>query len=83
MKIVSWNCRGLGGVLKVEEIKNMLKSEKPDILLIQKTKMTEEEVLDISNLLWKEISGMAFSSKGASGGIATFCSPSNFIIRLI
>ena len=54
MKVVSWNCRGLGGSIKVEALKNLLKSEKPDILLIQETKMPEEEVMNRSSLFWKK-----------------------------
>ena len=39
MKVVSWNYRGLGGSSKVEALKYIVKTEKPDILLIQETKM--------------------------------------------
>ena len=45
MKAVSWNCRGLGGENKVESIRNILKSGRPDILLLQETKMSDVEVL--------------------------------------
>ena len=80
MKLVSWNCKGLGGSIKVEALKNLLKSEKPDILLIQETKIPEDEVMNRSYLFWKNSVGKVTSSKGASGGIATFCRSNKFNI---
>ena len=50
MKLDSWNCRGLGGSIKVKALKNIINTEKPDILLIQETKMPEEEVMNRSSL---------------------------------
>ena len=73
MKVVSWNCRGLGGSTKVEAIKDIIKSEKAGILLIQETKMSEAEIMGLSRI-WKNYHGKAISSKGASGGIATLIS---------
>ena len=43
MNIVSCNYRGLGGSVKVEALKNIINTEKPDILLIQETKMPEDK----------------------------------------
>ena len=43
LKTVSWNCRGLGGLIKVESIKDIIKTEKPNILLLQETKMLDVE----------------------------------------
>ena len=48
MKVVSWNCRGIGGSSKVEALKYIVKIEKPDILLIQETKMSEVETMALS-----------------------------------
>jgi exonuclease III len=41
MKIVSWNCRGLGSNHKKEELKKLLQVEKPSILMLQETKLGE------------------------------------------
>ena len=49
-KVASWNCIGLGESIKVEALKNILNSEKPDILLVQETKMLEDEVMNRSSL---------------------------------
>ena len=50
MNLVSWNCRGMGGSIKVEALKNIINTEKPDVLLIQDTKMPEDEFLSRSPL---------------------------------
>ena len=82
MKVVSWNCRGLGGSIKVESLKNILNDEKPDILLVQEAKMPEDEVMNWSPPFWKNSVGKASSSRGALGGIATFCRIGKYKIRL-
>ena len=72
MIVVSCNCRGLGSLIKVEYIKDIIKSERPDILMIQETKMVEEDVMALSHLHWKNYNEEAISSRGAYGGITTF-----------
>ena len=73
MKAISWNCRGIGGSRKVEALKDIIKSERLDILLIQETKMLEVETMALSHF-WKNFHGKAISSKGASRGITTLIS---------
>ena len=41
MKIVSYNIRGLGGVLKKKEIFNLVSSENPDVVCIQESKLSD------------------------------------------
>ena len=55
MKAVSWNYRRLGGENKVEAIRNIIKSERPDILLHHETKMSDVEVLALSQHFWTNI----------------------------
>ena len=38
MKIISWNTRGLGSKKKRRVVKDFLRSEKPDVVMIQETK---------------------------------------------
>jgi exonuclease III len=45
MKIVSWNCRGLGSKEKKEEVEKLIRVENPLILLLHETKMREKEAL--------------------------------------
>ena len=55
----------------MEAIKNIIKSERTYILMIQETKMVEEAVMDLSCVHWKNYHEKAISSRGASRGITT------------
>ena len=65
MKLVSWNCRGLGGQQKVEAIKSFKFTEKINILTIQETNMQEVESLATIKRFWKNGSGKFVSAQGA------------------
>lgn len=71
MQYVSWNCRGLGSKLKEEALRDLVRLVRPEVLLIQETKLEEEELLRVSNTFWKKGPGRAVSARGASGGLAT------------
>ena len=45
MQFVSWNCKGMGSKAKEEAIKDLVKMNSPEILLIQETKMEEPETI--------------------------------------
>ena len=74
LKTVSQNYRGLGGLNKVEPIKDIIKSKKPYILLLQETKIPDVEAMALSCRFQKNNKSKAISSKGASRGIATIFS---------
>ena len=44
MKIISWNIRGLNNPHKHDILKNMIRDNRPDIFVIQETKMLKEKV---------------------------------------
>ena len=44
MKIISWNCRGLGNGPTVRSLLEMGRAEDPDILFLCETSMTEKEL---------------------------------------
>ena len=44
MKFISWNIIGLNNPHKQDIIKNMIRDNKPDIVLIQETKMLKDKV---------------------------------------
>ena len=48
LKALSWNYRGLGGLSKVEAIKEIINFERLDILLLQETKMPDVEAMALS-----------------------------------
>jgi len=72
MQYVSWNCRGLGSTIKEEAIRDLVREMRPEVLLIQETKMEEDVLLRTSNSFWNKGPGRAVSARGASGGLATF-----------
>ena len=67
MKIILWNIRGLNGAHKQEIIRNLIRDQRPDILMIQETKMKKDSLRNIkfSNMM----SGEASDSDGASRGL--------------
>ena len=54
MRIVSWNCRGLGNPSKVEAVKDLMKTEPAEILLLQETKIEGDTLLEISKKKWQK-----------------------------
>ena len=78
MKYVSWNCRGLGSNLKEESLKDIVRLYKPEVLLIQETKLEGVVLLQASKVFWKKGQGKAVSARGAPGGIATCWDTSKF-----
>jgi len=69
MKLVSWNCRGLGSKDKKEAMGKLVRLEKPQILLVQETKLREQEALQEMQQIWKKSNEMEISVRGASRGI--------------
>ena len=70
MKIISWNTRGLGSRKKRRVVKDFLRLEKPDVVMMQETKKAKCDrrfvgsVWTIRNKKWTPLSAC-----GASGGI--------------
>jgi exonuclease III len=63
MKVISWNCRGLGQENKKEMTRRLIQKEKPQVLLIQETKMKDTKVLLQSPFIWKNSNGKVVSSR--------------------
>ena len=59
MKLVSWNCQGLGGNQKIEVVKRIKTMEANSILLIQETKKTAEDSLSSIKKIWPKGEGKA------------------------
>ena len=71
MKLVSWNCKGLGGSQKTEVIKRIKSMEHNSILLFQETKKTAVNSLSSMKKLWPKGDGFSISVSGAYGGLLT------------
>ncbi|CAD6258122.1 unnamed protein product [Miscanthus lutarioriparius] len=71
MKIIVWNCRGLGNGAAVQNLLNLQKEEDPDIMFLSETKMVENRIkgfrwkLGLTNMVAKDC-------VGSSGGLAIF-----------
>ena len=71
MNIVYWNCRGLGNSSKVEVVKDLLRMDSLNVLLLQETKIDEDTLLSLSKKKWNKNVGLVVSARGFAGGIAT------------
>lgn len=71
MKIIAWNCRGLGNPLGVRSLLELQRAEDPDVLFLSETKMREKEMeifwwkLNMANMVVKDCDSR-------SGGLAMF-----------
>eukprot|EP00253_Pinus_taeda_P018974 PITA_18974 len=69
----------MGSKIKEEAMKSLIRSDSPDILLIQETKMEDKAFLHIGKNLWKRSEGQAVSARGASGGLGTLWNTNKFM----
>ena len=67
--------------MKAEAIKDLLRMEPSDILLLQETKIEEDALLSLSRTKWKKNSGKAISARDTSGGLATLWSEDMFQLK--
>ena len=81
MHITSWNYRGLGNPKKAEAVKDLLRMEPLDILLLQETKISEDALLLLSKTKWKKNYGKAVSARGTPGGLETLWSEEVFLLK--
>ena len=70
IKVLSWNCRGLGHPSKTAALKDLIDQEKPGIIMIQETKQRQQEMQRTIGQL-KQYDGSICEARGASGGITT------------
>eukprot|EP00253_Pinus_taeda_P008616 PITA_08616 len=71
MKVISWNCRGMGSKAKEEAIRSLVRTETPDLLLVQETKLEDIVFLQASKKNWKKSEARAISARelGHQGNI--------------
>eukprot|EP00253_Pinus_taeda_P003355 PITA_03355 len=70
----------MGSSLKANAVRDLLKSEQPDFLLLQETKITEQEFKD-SMKRNRNYEGLAISAVGASGGIGTIWNKKKWLLK--
>ena len=76
MKFITWNIRGLNSIHKLDVVRNFVREQNPDFLLLQETKMQKEKAEQIK--AFKNYTIKASSSEGASGGTMMLWRKSSF-----
>jgi len=69
MKMISWNLRGLNSPGKLRILKNMIKTEKPQMCFLQETKCNSITLGNILTKAWPGCRSVAVDASGASGGL--------------
>ena len=64
--------------MKVEAVKDLVKINPLEILLLQETKIEGDTLLEINNQKWKKNAGKAINARGSSEGLATLWAKDKF-----
>jgi exonuclease III len=80
MKIITWNIRGLNDRSKQRILRDCIKEESPDILMLQEMKCAGMEAETIFQRIWKGCNYIQTDSSGASGGLAILWNPNHTIL---
>lgn len=70
----------MGSKAKEEAIRSLIKTETPNLLLVQETKLEDIVFLQASKKFWNKSEARAISARGASGGIGTLWNANKFTI---
>ena len=74
MKTLSWNVRGCNAPDKIRLIKRCFDQTKPDLVMLQETKIKEEDFMAFKNK-FKRWECLLSGANGASGGMAILWRP--------
>jgi exonuclease III len=70
MNIISWNIRGLNGRSKQKLLREMIIAETLDVVLLQETKCTLEDIDRLLPYCWKQGRVVLIDAIGTAGGVA-------------
>ncbi|TYH01222.1 hypothetical protein ES288_A09G040500v1 [Gossypium darwinii] len=76
MKILCWNCRGIGNPATVRELKQMLVANDPDIVFLCETKINANKFSSVRSRCKME-GCLAVNANGKSGGLVMMWKESN------
>lgn len=71
MKLISWNCQGLGNPLTIQALRALVAREQPDILFLMETKNGEQVLRKLQKQL-TYTNGLLEQPLGIAGGLAVF-----------
>jgi exonuclease III len=81
MKIISWNIRGLNGRSKQKMLRYLIFAEKPDIVLLQETKCTTEDIDRILPYCWKQGEANSTEAIGTTRGLAILWNTNSLLLE--
>jgi len=70
MKFISWNIRGLNGRSKQKLLRELIIAENPDVLMIQETKCSSEDIDRLLPYCWRQGRAVSIDATGTAGGVA-------------
>lgn len=71
MKVIAWNCHGLGNPSAVRSLLELQRAEDPDILFLSETKLREKEI-EFLRWRWSLVHMVVQDCDGRCGGLALF-----------
>lgn len=71
MKVMSFNCRGLGSPHKKSSLKHLVLRAKPEVIFLQETMGTSEVIKGVLQSLFPGWEFFVLDAKGRSGGVVT------------
>lgn len=79
MKIISYNIRGIGSIIKKREVQELIRKFKPVFCCIQETKLEGMSAIQVKSI-WggDRVNWMVRNSEGRSGGILSMWDPDIF-----
>jgi exonuclease III len=80
MKILSWNIRGLNAKRKQAFLKDRIKKDQPDILLLQEMKCAGVEANITLQRCWKQAQYVEVDARGVAGGFAMLWNPTTVLL---
>jgi exonuclease III len=81
MKIISWNIRGLNGHSKKKMLRDLIFVEKPDIMLLQETKCTTEDIDRLLPYCWKQGEAVSTVATCTAGGLAILWNTNSMLME--
>ena len=75
MIILSWNVRGLNNIPRQKVVHRLIDSHSPDVIFIQETKLSVDELDSCGPKLWPHGSWQGVGAQGSSGGLACLWNP--------
>jgi exonuclease III len=81
MKIISWNIRGLNGRSKQKLLRDLIIAEAPDVVMLQETKCTTEDINRLLPYFWKQGGAVSTDAAGTAGGLALLWNTNNVLME--